>query len=385
MQRIEAGLLYGALVYCNNCTGVASLKCFTAWCYQFALIKQAKPHGGEKLCKCVSLLHTCFLLGRTLKGRNVKQTTICGVSASLFLICMAYLHCDLVLRLGLWNLWNLLTTWLLTCIPPGKSNWISTKRLLEVWAVGEAIQLWPHTVNSKASVADLEELRQSQIPVHWCLRNMHRLLPSVHKHATILVINRKKAGWTRCTTGRTRTPWVKDWLRCFGYVGILRPFCRKSYISQPHRCWSFHMPFHLTQWDFLRHLDVIKLDCEASERNPTRKRRQTSCQFTRNGISNSERQAHSEAGKSQTVLWTDMQEWWFWEQFKRKSPWLRSRSTSKLCKCISNWTKLRTMRLPLLFVKILESCLLSLALLVQKTIDAWGTLVAPDVRLKSEV
>ena len=110
MQRIEAGLLYGALVYCNNCTGVASLKCFAAWCYQFALIKQAKPHGGEKLCKCVSLLHTCFLLGRTLKGRNVKQTTICGVSASLFLICMAYLHCDLVLRVGLWNLWNLLTT-----------------------------------------------------------------------------------------------------------------------------------------------------------------------------------------------------------------------------------------------------------------------------------
>ena len=56
MQRIEAGLLYGALVYCNNCTGVTSLKCFTAWRYQFALIKQAKPHGGEKLCKCVSLL-----------------------------------------------------------------------------------------------------------------------------------------------------------------------------------------------------------------------------------------------------------------------------------------------------------------------------------------
>lgn len=109
MQRIEAGLLYGALVYCNNCTGVTSLKCFTAWRYQFALIKQAKPHGGEKLCKCVSLLHTCFLMDRTSKGRNVRQATFCRASASLFLVCIPYLHFDRVLSFGLWNLWNLLT------------------------------------------------------------------------------------------------------------------------------------------------------------------------------------------------------------------------------------------------------------------------------------
>ena len=270
MQRIEAGLLYGALVYCNNCTGVTSLKCFTAWRYQFALIKQAKPHGGEKLCKCVSLLHTCFLMDRTSKGRNVRQATFCRASASLFLVCISYLHFDRVLSFGLWNLWNLLTKWLLTWIPPGKSNWISTKRPLEVWALGDANQLWLNAVNSEASVADLEGLRQSQIPVHWCLRNMYRLLPSVNKHAKIVVINREKEGWTRwtrCTTSRTRTPWVKDWLRCFGFVGMPRPFCCKSCISHPHRCWSFHMPLQLTQWDFLRHLDVIKLDW-ASESNP---------------------------------------------------------------------------------------------------------------------
>ena len=45
------------------------------------LIKQAKPHGREKLCKCVSLLHTCFLMDRTSKGRSARQATFCRTSA----------------------------------------------------------------------------------------------------------------------------------------------------------------------------------------------------------------------------------------------------------------------------------------------------------------
>lgn len=45
------------------------------------LIKQAKPHGREKLCKCLSLLHTCFLMDRTSKGRSARQATFCRTSA----------------------------------------------------------------------------------------------------------------------------------------------------------------------------------------------------------------------------------------------------------------------------------------------------------------